>query len=101
MNYKRIYEDLCRKAKQQNRKRGEGEYYEVHHIVPVCLGGKGNKKKNLNHPNLVLLTPKEHYIGHRLLALAHPQEEKLQRCLEYQSSRHYEKFVYMNKGARI
>jgi hypothetical protein len=80
MNYKKIYDDLCQKAKQQNRQRRAGVYYEVHHIVPVCLGGKG-RKTNTNHPNLVLLTPKEHYIGHRLLALAHPQVDKLQRCL--------------------
>lgn len=91
MNYKKIYEDLCQKAKKQNRKKRSGVHYELHHIVPVCLGGKGNTKKTPNHPNLVLLTAKEHYIAHRLLALAHPREEKLQKCLDYPSSKCYEK----------
>ena len=40
-------------------------YYEVHHIVPRCLGG-GNEKENL-----VNLPPREHFIVHQLLAKMH------------------------------
>ena len=36
-------------------------YYEKHHIVPKSLGGVDD------HSNLVNLTPKEHFICHRLL----------------------------------
>lgn len=36
-------------------------YVEKHHIIPKCLGGT-NKKSNI-----VELTPKEHYLCHRLL----------------------------------
>ena len=37
-------------------------YFEIHHIVPVCLGG--TNKRN----NLIKLTAREHYICHALLA---------------------------------
>jgi hypothetical protein len=37
------------------------EYFESHHIIPRSLGGYNNPE------NLVLLTPKEHYICHLLL----------------------------------
>ncbi|MCG7944843.1 MAG: HNH endonuclease [Candidatus Thiodiazotropha taylori] len=40
-------------------------YTETHHIIPKSLGGS-------DHPNnLIKLTPKEHYIAHRLLAKIH------------------------------
>ena len=38
---------------------------EKHHIVPKSLGGSDNKS------NLVSLTPREHYVAHRLLAKMH------------------------------
>lgn len=44
--------------------------YEGHHIIPKCFGGDGNTKSK--HPNIIRLTPKEHYIAHKLLALEHP-----------------------------
>lgn len=37
------------------------EYTEIHHILPVSLGG-GNSQENL-----IVLTPKEHFIVHLLL----------------------------------
>lgn len=47
------------------------EYKETHHIVPKCLGG-GNEVENL-----IDLTPKEHFIAHKLLAMENPQNAKL------------------------
>lgn len=47
-----------------------GEYYESHHILPKCLGGKGRKKTK--HQNIIWLYPEEHYIAHKLLALENP-----------------------------
>lgn len=35
--------------------------YENHHIIPKSLGGSNN------HDNMILLTPREHYICHKLL----------------------------------
>lgn len=74
MNYKRIYNSIVAKAQQENRKKGNGMLFEKHHIVPKSLGGDNSKN------NLVLLTPKEHYICHRLLVEIHKgtsQENKM------------------------
>lgn len=63
MNYSEIYNQLI-----SNRKRNALSAKltaERHHIVPVALGG-GNEKGNL-----VRLTPREHFIAHRLLAKIH------------------------------
>lgn len=69
MNYQKIYNNIIENAKTQNRQKGT-VYYESHHIVPKSLGGS-NKKENL-----VLLTPKEHFICHRLLIEIYKNDHK-------------------------
>ena len=54
------YTVLIEKANKQNRSK-KLDYYESHHIIPKSLGGSND------HNNLVLLTPREHYIAHLLL----------------------------------
>ena len=49
----------------------DGIIYERHHIIPRCIGGTDDIF------NLVDLTPREHYIAHKLLAEEHPNEEKI------------------------
>jgi hypothetical protein len=71
MNYQRIYDSIIENAKLQNRKKKQGIYYEEHHIIPKCLGGKDRKI------NLVLLTAKEHFVCHHLLYKANPKNIKL------------------------
>jgi DNA-binding CsgD family transcriptional regulator len=44
-----------------------GNYFEGHHIIPKYLGGTGNSNRPLNNNNIVLLTPREHFIAHLLL----------------------------------
>jgi hypothetical protein len=44
-------------------------YYEVHHIIPKCMGG-GNEKENLT-----TLTAREHFIAHWLLARIYPEHQ--------------------------
>lgn len=66
MEHQKIYELIIRKAKSENRiklRRNNKDYvyYELHHILPKCLGGKDESN------NLVLLTSREHYICHKLL----------------------------------
>lgn len=80
MNYKKIYDNLCFKAKSENRLKGKGVYYEAHHIIPKCLGGEGKNNQYNKHPNLVLLTAKEHYVAHKLLHFIHPDNLKLSRA---------------------
>lgn len=59
MNYKLHYDLLISKAESRLL---EEQYYEIHHIIPRCLGGLDNDD------NLIKLTAKEHYIAHMLLA---------------------------------
>jgi hypothetical protein len=67
MNWKKIYDDLIESRKCLNRKKHKRThvnyvYYERHHIIPKSCGG-GNEPENL-----ILLTPKEHFCAHLLLA---------------------------------
>ena len=86
MNYLRIYEALIDRAKNEGRKwhcekESDGTYYERHHILPRCLGGTGSFWEYKTHPNIVLLTPKEHYMAHLLLHRAYPDNIAVQRAL--------------------
>lgn len=67
MDYKKHYEALCKSRKSLLRTKQDGVYYEMHHIIPKSLGGTDDKN------NLVLLTPKEHYIAHLLLYFQYKQ----------------------------
>lgn len=60
MNYKIIYEKLISSRLNLERSKKTG-YYELHHIVPRCLNGADEKT------NLILLTPREHFLAHYLL----------------------------------
>ena len=62
MNYLNVYNNLINKVKSEGRIKSGGLYYECHHIIPKCLGGNNLKD------NLVLLTAREHFIAHKLLA---------------------------------
>lgn len=84
MDYKAIYDRLCSKAKLENRIKGNGVYYEIHHIIPLCMGGEGVYDQYREHPNLVPLTAKEHLLAHRLLHYSDPKNVKLlhaYRCM--------------------
>jgi len=59
MDYKKHYDNLILNSK--HRIIDTTKYYENHHIVPKCLNGDNSIE------NLVLLTPREHYIAHALL----------------------------------
>lgn len=65
MNYKRIYDQLISTRQKLHREKNQGEYFESHHIVPKCMGGTDDKE------NLILLTAREHFVAHWLLALAY------------------------------
>lgn len=72
MNYIVIYNKLIESRKKLSRLKGCGVYYESHHIKPSCVGGSDD-----NH-NKVLLTAREHFIAHWLLARAYPEVFELQ-----------------------
>lgn len=67
MDYKKIHDALIERAKTRTL---DG-YYEVHHIIPRCMGGKDETA------NLVRLTPEEHYVVHQLLVKIYPKNKRL------------------------
>ena len=72
MNYQKVYNQIVQRAKEEIRcKSKNGKYFEIHHIVPKCLGGDNSKD------NLVLLTAREHFLCHWLLVRIYPENEKL------------------------
>ena len=71
MNYQRIYDQIIKRAKSENRQKSGDVYYEAHHIIPRCLGGSNNKD------NLVFLTAREHFLCHWLLHEIYPNNGKL------------------------
>lgn len=64
MNYQSHYNKLIQTRQPLLRQKSTG-IYESHHILPKSLGGTNDKS------NLILLTPKEHYIAHWLLYKMH------------------------------
>lgn len=56
--YTKAYNSIIGAARARGAMSG---YSEVHHVIPKSLGGSNRKE------NLVRLTPKEHFICHRLL----------------------------------
>ena len=72
MNYRHIYMLVIEHAKSEEklglRKKGNGNYYERHHILPKSLFPLWTKNKR----NLVLLTAREHFFCHQLLTKIYP-----------------------------
>lgn len=57
------YKELIDFARSEYRYKGDGTYYELHHIIPRCCGGTNAKS------NVVLLTLSEHLQAHYFLAV--------------------------------
>lgn len=68
MNYKKIYYALVEKAKVRGLDKSKHEgYFEIHHVVPRCLGGSDDAS------NLVMFTMREHILSHVFLWRAYPK----------------------------
>lgn len=67
MDYAAHYARLIKRGKERKL---DG-YFEVHHIMPRCMGGSDDPS------NLVELTPEEHLIAHKLLVQIHPDNVDL------------------------
>lgn len=63
MNYREVYCKIIKHAKNSNRVKGDGNYYEAHHILPKSLFPKWKNRSS----NIVLLTAREHFFCHQLL----------------------------------
>jgi hypothetical protein len=66
-HYNKLMESRLLSKPERYQKRKTGEYYEGHHIIPKNKGGEGTSNRGLNHPNIVLLTAREHFLAHWLL----------------------------------
>jgi hypothetical protein len=73
MDYRKNYLTIISSIKKQNRKKGNGIYYEKHHILPVSLFPNWKNR----HTNMVLLTAREHYLCHYLLWKIYQNEKML------------------------
>lgn len=104
MNYSNIYTKLINNGISRNfysKKYRIGLVVsdlnlEAHHIIPKCLGGDNSKE------NLVVLTPREHFIAHLLLCKIYPDNLKVLNAFFImmnrtpgKCSRNYE--IYKNK----
>ena len=61
--YSSVYLNIITRALSENRKKGNGVYYEKHHILPKSLF----PTFEFEYWNLVHLTAREHYLSHYLL----------------------------------
>lgn len=67
MNYQKIYDSIIERGRTRGLDKNALDYYtEKHHATPRCMGGSNDNS------NLVLLTTREHYICHLILAVLHP-----------------------------
>ena len=75
MNYRHIYCKIISYAKSEEklglRKKGNGNYYEAHHILPKSLFPLWKNRKS----NIVLLTAREHFFVHELLTKIYPTSQ--------------------------
>lgn len=75
MNYRHVYMLIIAHAKSEEklglRKKGNGNYYEAHHVFPKSLYPLWKDRKS----NIVLLTAREHFFCHQLLTKIWPCRE--------------------------
>lgn len=94
MNYKNLYSTIVEKASLRglNKTKLDG-YFEAHHIAPRCMGGSDDSY------NLVLLTAREHYIAHLLLAKIYPESSGLHLAVILMTGR--SKNLGYNKNSKL
>lgn len=97
MNYRKIYCKIIANAKSQNRSRDENHYYETHHILPKSLFPLWKKRKS----NKVLLTAREHFFVHQLLAKIYPCREMIYALHAFVSRPNYDYKITSREYERI
>ena len=103
MDYRKRLQTIYAQAESEDRKKGEGIYYEEHHKIPAHYfaneqhpDGRNNPAANLPE-NKVLLTGKEHYMSHRLLYKIDPCPANLSALVMMQRIKRDGK-IYTVKG---
>jgi len=81
MNYQRIYDEIIKDSRITSPighiRKNNVVFKEQHHIWPRCLA-RDKKDPLLDIPsNLIFVTPRRHFILHRLLAKIYPNNRKI------------------------
>jgi|19_taG_2_1085344.scaffolds.fasta_scaffold00501_14 hypothetical protein len=76
MNYFLIYANIVLKAKNRNK----SKEYEGHHSVPKHWFNENKTKKDYDY-SIVYLTPREHFLVHKLLCKIFPNSPKAKMAL--------------------
>lgn len=110
MNYRKVYMAIIAKAIKENRKKLSKDaenyvYYEAHHILPKSLFPAWKKRKS----NIVLLTAREHFFVHQLLAKIYPHSNMIFALMrlscdgQHTSSRVYgsERIAYSKRNSEL
>ena len=85
MNYTKHYNLLMERARHRTLE----VYCESHHILPICMGGKGTEE--------VLLTPEEHFVAHQLLVKMYPGNSKLIYAANMQGNTNNKKYGWLRR----
>lgn len=86
LTYKNFIDNIINTRGQWNIP--DGEYYEMHHIIPRCMGGEPKNRKDKYHDNIIWLYPFEHYIAHILLIKEYPDNDSLWFAFWYMSGKY-------------
>lgn len=101
MNYRHIYMLIIERAKSEEklglRKKGNGEYYERHHILPRSLFPLWVKRRS----NAVLLTAREHFFCHQLLTKIYPSKEMYSALWMLSITRKGEKILSLKEYEKL
>lgn len=71
MDYKKVYDSLIQKRRNEPLDKSNDGSIEKHHIIPKCLGGNDERE------NLINLTCREHRLAHLLLCKIYPKNHSL------------------------
>ena len=81
MNYQKIHDNLINFARItspiNSKKRDFDVYMERHHIIPKCLFEHKDDPYKNNKNNLIFLTPRQHFIVHKILTKIYPDNIKI------------------------
>lgn len=80
MTYKEFIDEIVSKRGNHSNFNKKIKGFEIHHILPRCLGGKNDSD------NLVALTIGEHLMAHTLLFRENPNNKKLLTALYHMSN---------------
>ena len=59
MNYHRLYSNIIKNAKSEQRFKRAGVYFEKHHILPSCLGGDNSAMNTVLFLKIFMLLQQE------------------------------------------